>query len=663
MLLTQIVVADESKLDDLYITTATKTEKNIDGVSASVVVITKEDMQKISATNVGDALRKVPSLNIQMGRFPHPSSASKGSISIRGVGPNGTLILLDGKRLSAETEQPYELDRIPVSMIERIEIVKGSMSTLYGSDAIGGVINIITKKNIELYQSDMDIRYGQNTHLDARQRALNLSTMGSVNGFKYKVYGSLIDSSPFREDRAFKQVANPLHPQNGKTGNLGVTYIDDSTVGTAGASLSKDITNKLNMGVDFNYFNEKREGEYLGASPMTGFPAPVQNTPVLSKDNNERFDYSIYATYDFSDNLSSTLRYYRSDYKKRNETSPMNFAGPINTKFSANVAIDNIESVTTYALNDANLITFGVDFRKEKRDSSAINPNPASSDFITKKVEYKALYLQDEIELSDNLNATIGARYDDISNASSKSTFQGGVVYKLDKNNKLRANIATGYRAPDIAEYYVFTPLFKNKPRYGSDVIAGAKTSAYSLKPEESKTFELAYQNNFNSLQSEIVLFRTEVKNKIETVDKGTYYTSENVKKANINGVELNMDYMLNDSFDAGLNLTYLHTKDKNTNKELAFTPDISTALNLSYKPLQKLQTNLNVRYIGRQYLNQQNSGKVKGYRLVDIGASYELNKTFSIYGGVDNILDKKVDTNIDINVGTYYFAGLRIKI
>ncbi|WP_198305199.1 TonB-dependent receptor plug domain-containing protein [Arcobacter vandammei] len=668
----------DTKLDEITVTTATKTEKSIDGVSASVVVITKEDIEKVSATTLKDVLDKVPSINSQFGRFPHASAKSKGAISIRGVGANGTLILLDGKRLSGETESPYEMSRIPASMIDRIEIVKGSMSTLYGSDAIGGVINIITKKDIDSYQTTLDLKYGSNAYIKARQKNVNFATMGNVDGYKYKIYTSTIDTSSYKIDKSYTQkVINPTtgaviagHPQNAKSGVLGVTYGDESTVSSVGASLEKNITDNFSLGAEINYFQEDRKGQYLGSSQST-IGGMVQNTPVFSKDDNNRVDYSIFAKYNFNDDLSTNLRFYESYYKKRNETSPLNFAGPVSKKFSANVKIDNIESVTTYALNDANLLTFGLDYRKETRDSAAINPTPTSEEFIRKNVEYKSVYLQDEIEFTPSLNATIGARYDDISNADSKVTFQAGVVQKLGDNTRIRANYASGYRAPDIAELYVTAPLFKDGKRYGAEVINNFKTTAYDLKPEKSDTFELALGNNFGDFNSELVLFKTIIKDKIESVvynktnASTRYYTSENLDKVNINGVELNLDYKFNNSFDAGFNLTYLDTEDKTTNKELTYTPNLSMALNLNYKIIEPLSTNLNLRYIGRQYEDPDNIGnrnKIDGYTLVDLGLSYDINKNFTLYGGVDNIFNRKVDTNVDVNVGTYYFTGLRAK-
>ena len=658
-------------LEDVTVTTATKTEKNIDGVSASVIVITQKDIEKISASTLKDVFEKIPSINAQFGRFPHPSSASKASVSIRGAGANGTLILIDGKRLSGETEGPYELNRIPAAMIERIEIVKGSMSTLYGSDAIGGVINIITKK-VDKNSSTLDVKYGQNGHGEAKEKNVNFTTSGTKEDIKYKLFGSIIDTSSYSKNKSYTQVAtNPTtgavlvaNPQNNISGTNKVTFSDDANVKNVGARIEKNLNDNVTLGFDLNYLDENREGTYIGSAAFSG-GGLIKNTPVNSEDNNRRFDVSSDLKYQINDDLSGQTKVYRSYYKKRNETTPINFAGPVNTKFSANVTIDTIESNLTYVLNDSNIITTGLEFREETRDSSAINPVASSSDFITKKVQYKSLFIQDEIALTNSLNATMGARYDKISNADNKATIQIGLVQKLTENTNLRANYAQGYRAPDIAELYVVSPSYKDGKRFGSDVIFGPKTSAYELKPEQSQTFEIALSNRMDKLFSEIVLFNTKIDDKIELVSYGSgnakYYTSENLDKVDIKGVELNLDYTLNDNADLNFNLTYLDTEDKSTNKELIFTPDLSASLGFNYKILSNVATNLSLRYLGEQYSDTQNTATTDDYTLVDVGVKYDVNKTLTLYTGIDNIFDTKIEEELGTNVGAYYFAGARI--
>ncbi|MBP6712686.1 MAG: TonB-dependent receptor [Aliarcobacter sp.] len=658
-------------LEDVTVTTATKTEKNIDGVSASVIVITQKDIERISASTLKDVFEKIPSINAQFGRFPHPSSASKASVSIRGAGANGTLILIDGKRLSGETESPYELNRIPASMIERIEIVKGSMSTLYGSDAIGGVINIITKK-VDKNSSTLDVKYGQNGHGEAKEKNVNFTTSGTKEDIKYKLFGSIIDTSSYSKNKSYTQVAtNPTtgavlvaNPQNNISGTNKVTFSDDANVKNVGTRIEKNLNDNVSLGFDLNYLDENREGTYIGSAAFSG-GGLIKNTPVNSEDNNRRFDVSSDLKYQINDDLSGQTKVYRSYYKKRNETTPINFAGPVNTKFSANVTIDTIESNLTYVLNDSNIITTGLEFREETRDSSAINPIASSSDFITKKVQYKSLFIQDEIALTNSLNATMGARYDKISNADNKATIQIGLVQKLTENTNLRANYAQGYRAPDIAELYVVSPSYKDGKRFGSDVIFGPKTSAYELKPEQSQTFEIALSNRMDKLFSEIVLFNTKIDDKIELVSYGSgnakYYTSENLDKVDIKGVELNLDYTLNDNADLNFNLTYLDTEDKSTNKELIFTPDLSASLGFNYKILSNVATNLSLRYLGEQYSDTQNTATTDDYTLVDVGVKYDVNKTLTLYTGIDNIFDTKIEEELGTNVGAYYFAGARI--
>ena len=662
-----------SSLEEVMVTTATKTEKNIEGVSASIIVITEEEIQKTGASTLDKILEKVPSINAQYGRFPHPSASSKASISLRGMGANGTLILVDGKRLSGETESPYEMTRITASMIERIEIVKGSMSTLYGSDAIGGVINIITKK-IDKNVSTLDLKYGSNGDGDAVNKNVNFTNRGSVDKLRYKINTSIDDTTPYKVNKSYTQQA--INPSSGAdlngnsldniSGNYDVTYKDEATVKTIGTRLEYDFSDNFTAGLDLSYFTEDREGQYLGNTSATS-GGLITNTPVNSEDKNRRIDISSDFKYLINDDLSMNTKVYRSYYKKRNYTDPLTFDGATNTKFSANVTIDTLESDLTYILNDSNIITTGLEYRKETRDSGAINPDASSSEFITKVVNYKSLFIQDEIEISDTLNAIVGTRYDNISNADNKITLQAGLVKEIAEDTSIRANYAQGYRTPDIAELYVVSMYYKGAKRYGSEVINTIKTESYDLKPEQSQTFELSLSNKYENLSSVFTIFNNKVKDKIDLVSYNDsssstkYYTSENIDQVDIKGAEVSFDYDLNKDIDLGLNATYLKTEDESTGKELTYTPDISASFSVNYKITNDLNTNLMLRYIGEQYSNSTNTEQTNDYTLVDLGAQYQINKNIEYYLGVDNIFNKEVDEEIGTNVGSYYFTGLRI--
>ena len=663
----------ETSLKEVMVTTATKTEKNIEGVSASVIVVTQDEIQKTGASTLDKILEKIPSINAQYGRFPHPSASSKAAISLRGMGANGTLILVDGKRLSGETESPYEMTRITASMIERIEIVKGSMSTLYGSDAIGGVINIITKK-VDKNVSTLDLKYGSNGDGDAVNKNVNFTNRGSVDKLRYKINTSIDDTTPYKINKSYTQQA--INPSSGAdlngnsldniSGNYDVTYKDEATVKTIGTRLEYDFSDNFTAGLDLSYFTEDREGQYLGnASATSG--GLITNTPVNSEDKNRRIDISSDFKYLINDDLSMNTKVYRSYYKKRNYTDPLTFDGATNTKFSANVTIDTLESDLTYILNNSNIITTGLEYRKETRDSGAINPDASSSEFITKVVNYKSLFIQDEIEISDTLNAIVGTRYDNISNADNKITLQAGLVKEIAEDTSIRANYAQGYRTPDIAELYVVSMYYKGAKRYGSEVINTIKTESYDLKPEQSQTFELSLSNKYENLSSVFTIFNNKVKDKIDLVSYNDsssstkYYTSENIDQVDIKGAEVSFDYDLNKDIDLGLNATYLKTEDESTGKELTYTPNISASFSVNYKITNDLNTNLMLRYIGEQYSNSTNTEQTNDYTLVDLGAQYQINKNIEYYLGVDNIFNKEVDEEIGTNVGSYYFTGLRI--
>jgi len=665
------------QLDVVTVTTATKTEKAIDGVTASIVVINAEQIRKTGAATLKDVFNKLPSLTLQYGRFPHPSSKSKAAISIRGAGANGTLLLIDGKRLSGETENPYEMDRIPAAMIDRIEIVKGSMSTLYGSDAIGGVINIITKQADEPITA-IDIKYGQNGDGDAQEKSINLSTMGKVDRFSYRIYGSLLNTEPFTINQDFRQQA--VHPAthqdvpdpiNGDSGTLAVTFRDDAEVKTIAAGIGYDISDKSKIGFDISHFNEDREGQYIGLHPKPRPDLPfkkvmVKNTPVNSVDKNNRTDLSIDMEHITDGDIIISARAYQSKYEKRNTTTALGFSpAPENKKFSADVTIDGAELTTSLFANDYNRITMGAEYRKESRNSAAINPDPTSNEFVKKTVSYKSLFLQDEIELSDSLNATVGVRHDAISNADSKTTFKAGIIKNLANGLNLRANFSQGYRSPDVAELFVVAPFFRDAMRFGSEVIFGPKTSRYDLKPETSETFELAISKTTNKLQSELTLFQNNIKDKITLVTKNNntpakYYTTENLDDVTIRGIEASASYLATTDFDIAFHATLLDTEDKATGKELTFTPGVSLAAGANYQISQKLSSALIFRYLDEQFTDAQNTQEAGSYSTADLSLAYHINAHIELYGGINNLADTTIDEELGSIVGRFFYTGIR---
>lgn len=680
--------AEMIQLDDITVTTATKTEKKIEGVTASVEVVTSEEIEKTGASTLKGVFKQLPSLTAQYARFPHPSSVSKAAISIRGAGANSTLMLIDGKRISSETENPYLMDRIPASMIEKIEIVKGSMSTLYGSDAIGGVINIITKKS-DTPVTTLDVKYGQNADGDGKEKSANFATMGKKGKLGYKIFGSMVKTTPFTIEKPYTQQAkNPsthddvTDPVNGVSGTIPVTYQDKSTVKTIGLGLDYDISERTRVGFDASYFTEEREGQYIGTHPKPRPDLPIKKvnvvgTPVDSIDDNKRKDFSMHAEHEFSDDIVVKARVYRSDYEKRNATTAINdlsytdgnttIPSPVNKKFSANVIIDGIELTSTVAANEQNLVTVGAEYRKEKRESSAINPDPSSAEFITKEVEYRSVFVQDEIDFSETLHATVGARYDDISDFDSKTSFQAGIVKNLTDAANIRFNFAQGYRTPDIAELYVVSPFFKDARRFGASVVFGPKTTIYDLKPETSQTFEAAASYRTDVIQAELVVFHNSIDDKIALVAKnegtpGKYYTSENLDEAQILGFEASLQYKVTQALGFGLNATYLITEDKTLDKELTFTPDLSAALSVNYQFTDDLSSSFIVRYIGEQYTDAQNTNKLDSYSLADLSLSYGFNDNLEIYGGINNLFDEEIDELLGTTVGRYFYAGARIK-
>jgi len=702
LLLSSSAYAAEELEGIKVVSIATKTEKNVDGVAATVQVITQKEIEQLGADNLKDILQKTAGLVVQYGTFPSASSKSKASISIRGMSANGTLFLLDGRRLAGEVANPYDLDRIPASIIERIEIVKGPMSSLYGADAVGGVINIITKRPTKDLEVDANARYGVSEEGEAQTLNLGLSVQGKKDAFAYSAYASMITTDPYTQSENADVWAPAPGGTKSKPSNAAgfpaatvtaikkiqdnyltdVTYREDSTIYTLGSRLAYDITPDLVLGFDVNYFSEERDGSYVGYFHPSNIQnpsdatknLPMYNVPVNSKDENSRLDLSLDLRYQATEDLTLTTRIYSSQYEKSNSTTAQNWADMGYTSeaasaqngMDAEVDLKVADISATYLLTENHLITAGAEYREEARKASVFTN---SSDLTEEKVDYQSLYIQDEWSATEKLSVILGARYDAISTADNKPTFRIGGVYAFDELANLRANFAQGYRTPDLRELYI-NKQTPNGLQIGSEVLG------YDLKPESVNAYELGLAGHNEKFNYDVVVYYNQVSNMIDqvtsTYNGNAVYTFENIANANTYGMELTLAYDILKNLNANLYWSELRTENESTKQALEYQPESMVRVSLNYKPIKTLSLGAIATYVGSQYYTKViNLGAptetsvpdslTDAYTLIDFNVDYKLSKMFGLYGGINNVANEKVDDVLGSNVGRYYFAGARL--
>ncbi|MFV0480487.1 MAG: TonB-dependent receptor plug domain-containing protein [Campylobacteraceae bacterium] len=674
-------------LDEIKVTSVTKSERSVDGVGSSVIVITKDEIEKNGDGTLSDILKNIPSLTLQSNAFPNVGSKTKSTFSIRGVG--GVLLLVDGKRLAGEVKNPYDIDRISASSIERIEIIKGPASALYGSDAMGGVINIITKQPTNVVSGSIGIKAEINHKGEGFNGLYDADIRGKMDKFSYSFMASVLDSNGYEKSRTTDTRVNngigakikpSAHPNSNINNNIKNSYntkesqSEDATVTNFATRLEYELFDNFKIGTDISYLHEKREGDYIAVFhpsnyTVSGNIVPVFNTPIHSEDTNKRLNVGVDLKALLHEDLTLNLRVYQSRYKKRNDTTAIFWqdlgyssqsASAING-MNANVRVTSYEAYLQASFFDDHFLTFGGEFRDEIRKATVFNQ---AGTFEKKSVDYKAVYLQDEWSVNEKLNLILGIRYDDISNADSKATFKIASSYLLNDFAKFRASFAQGYRVPDIRELY----MSKQTPtglQLGSEVIRAAKTSRYDLKPESINAYEVGVGGKIEKLSYDVAFFYNDIKDKIDMVNKGTYFTFENIDSAYSYGVDLSFNYEISQKFSTNLIWSELKTEDKDSKKDLLLSPKRTVLLGFDYAPINSLHVKTNLRYVGKQDFEYTNS-LIQTVRktsddafYVDLALNYKV-KNFLIYGGVDNVFGEKLDENFFVDNGRIFYAGIR---
>lgn len=664
---------DINKLDDVVIT-ATKTQNSIKDVTTAVQVIGKEEIENSGASSLGEILNNNASIYV---------SPRGTSYKIRGMEHSDTLILIDGKRVIGEFSKSFELQRISAGMIEKIEILKGSSSLLYGSDAMGGVINIITKKAKDKIAGTFQLTLGEN------KKAGDFFVSGKKDDTSFSLYSNYLKQDAYTKNKTANvkvmqggvaKSPSALSPSNAYFNALknslndsymfGNDYLYNQDIKNIGGRLSHDFSDELSLSLDFAYLKEEKDGSYLASTYPTGHTMPngttliSKNIPAYQYNENDKISLGANINYFISDNMQIDYDISYSKYDKNRKSltplySELGYSSLEDSAFSVNVStlkhLDNALQFT-HTIDETNRYILGADYRINDTKSTA---------FIVDDRTYTSFYAQHEYKLLENLKLIYGARYDETSEDESNTSLSFGGVYSLNENISFRANYSEGFRSPDDRELYVDQTNPAGKGMLGSTVINSiyGKTNTTELKSETSKTLELGMLADYEDIGFEISLYETQVDDRISQVMKnsGSYITFENIDDTKIKGAEASISFSAFEDLMVRLNLAYTDAKNKDTNENLLEVPKKLAGLTLSYYPADNIELKSITKYVGSQNLDTDK--KVGGYTITNLKVNVEdIFENTDLFAGVDNIFDKKTNEELGLIPQSYFYTGIKYK-
>jgi outer membrane receptor for ferrienterochelin and colicins len=608
--------ASPQRLDEVVVT-ATGSAKELLDTPGAVEVITAREIRDLNALTVADALETAVGLSIsrESGRVEVPG--------IRGTRSKHTLVLLDGRRLAFGFNDLVDLRQIPAVMVERIEIVRGPASALYGSDALGGVVNIITRSAPDQWRGMARGQSGVNRDGEAEEYVGGGFVGGPVSDrFRFLVSGELRHKDGW--DKSGKL------PDDG--------FAEEP--GFLAGRIIFDLTDLQTLSAGLEYM----ENTYLGDQLY-------ENLARERRGDEERLGY--YLQYDAQLRGTDRLlvRMNRSGYEHELNFTPFAASGERITEQDTTQA----EARYTGQVLDSHLITLGAEYRRDALDDTLAGTR------TDKDVDNVSILVQDEFHLFDPLYAVLGMRWDDHSAFGSQWSPRGSLIYSLTDHLRLKSSVGRGFRAPSLTELYV-TSLRKR----GKEVFEANP----DLKAETSTTWELGIAGERNIYRAGLTGFYTEVDDLIETVfqriegtgkSKRDVYLYQNIAEATIKGIEAEAGILLPQGFSLDGNLTWQEVENKTGSGDIGGIPEYKGFLKLGYAvPEWRLRANLRMSYTGNLTYAD---GDSYSYPLFGAYLSKGLNAHFEIFAGVDNIFDKRIERNDVVQIEpTTFYAGVTVR-
>ncbi|WP_417336506.1 TonB-dependent receptor plug domain-containing protein [Halobacteriovorax marinus] len=572
---------------------------------------------------------------------------------IQGFGENSVLVMIDGTPVSQNSSFGFDLTQISTENIEKIEVIKGGASALYGSQAIGGVINIVTKKPINKRKTFIDLSSSMSADSsDARQvnaKGLYSNRLGGV-GHKFTLsYRNqndydLNENTYAKDGPKFSKFNGSLYLDKkiqNNTLSLGYLYFNDYVKSTSSKPYGSSTFGEVDNETKTQTHNIKLQNIYKSGSASV---KTYINAEFIEDDLN------------LNDNPKT---YFKETHKL--------------TKYDSYRA----EVVYDETIFDNHAITTGLLYKEDRVNQDTITQQTEDiivehSDIDHKKVWSLQGYVQDNY-FKENYEISPGLRLQYDSNFG--YNFAPKVSFSLfnELNDSIESKtwltIGTGHRSPSIKERY-FTMDHSSVANY---IVQGNE----NLRPEKSVSVQLGNKLDISRAHSiHGNIFYNRISDLIETTELPSsnstkIFSYENFDKVESSGIELGSTLKANSWNTLSLNYSYTETINKQTGLQLAGRPLYTWKVKHSISPTENIQVINSLRYIGRKYTNEENTKVSKGYSSLDTKINYAYNKSINLYFGINNLLntvkDPASDTVIAVNddrpsLGRLFYTGIQLK-
>ena len=577
---------DGSKQDlGKIIVTATKTNAYQNEVGSSFTVITEEDIKKTGKVDISDVLKDTPGISIsQAAPF-----GGRTLVYLRGAKPGQTLVMLDGVELNdpMETDRSFNFANLTTVNVERIEVIRGAQSTLYGSDAMAGVINIITKKGKGKPKLEANVQGGScNTFIESA------SLGGSEKAVNYSLAFSQINS------RGISQARAGVEP-------------DGYASTTLSSRMGWQLYDKAEINLYARYVNSETDmddGAYNDDPNYTTWNRLFASKAEFVQNLMSWWDHKF--SFSFSDNS----RKYRDDrdyaHPRENLQSSW-FKGDIM----------KLEWQHNFSFLDWDTITTGFELETER--GSSYNANGSSVTKIDRQtLDTKSWYMEKQLKFFDMIFITPGMRVDYNSIYKTETTYRVSGVFSLkDLGARLKGSVGTGFKAPSLYQLYSI---------YGN----------HDLKPDRSVSYDFGIEKDFlpGVFSSSVTYFHNDFKDMIDW--DSVAYRYKNISRAKTWGYETAFTFRPIDKLAFSVYYTYTATKDMDSGKRLPRRPENDIGISVDWEIVKETKLNIKTRYVDRTWDDALNIRKVKPYSVTDLFFTYDLTRNIQLFLRSNNIFD-----------------------